>query len=204
MREALEPGTPRMLMNVTKGQAARIDAGPKPLWECRFFRLGVLVTLIGGLLWTYAVLSDEAGFLSSANAAVATPTPADGRVDPAPTAAAVVPQHAAPSPAQQMMLDWAPPTFRFGSAFCVAYTLAWGLRRYARATLIASTVVALGGVGLQKLGMLSIDWNMARAQAHELGTFFDGHTEAFRGIARGYMPTIVAACLGLLFGIRHR
>lgn len=191
-----------------------MDAGPKPLWECRLFRLGVLVTLIGGLLWTYSVLSEENGFLSNANAAVRTPTPADGRVDePAPgvdasgaRAAAPAPAtpHVAPSPAQQMMLDWAPPTFRFGSAFCTAYALAWGLRRYARATLLATLVVSLGGVGLQKLGLLSIDWSAARAQVDGIGAFFDGQTEQLRGVARGYMPTIVAACIGVVFGIRHR
>lgn len=184
-----------MLMNVTPSQMERMDAGPKPLWECRVFRLGMLVMLLGGALWAYSVMTGG-GEPASAHGSPGAPRVAT----PAPGLAGALPLE----PAHRMIDEAAPATFRLGAAFCGAYVLGWGLRRYARLTLLTAAAGAGAVFGLHKLGMLGIEWDEVRGQVDQSLEFVKGHADQMRTFAMGYMPTGIVGSLGLLMGFRHR
>lgn len=101
-------------------------------------------------------------------------------------------------------LQGSPALFRFGISYIAGFALGYGLRRFVKLTLLLSVVAFVALFFLRKSGWLDLDWSVVEDHLSDSFAWLRGQAEALKVFATGYVPSAVAAGVGLFLGARWR
>lgn len=177
-----------------------VSAGPnpahaarRPLFRSTSFKLAVVITLIGGAMYAYALATKD-------------PAPATDAAALARGFAGDAPPPAAP----RLIDDGAPATLRLGLSFIVGFLLAWTLKKFVKMIVLISLLVAAAIFGLHKLGVLTVGGPDADTIRDSVQGAVDEGVEMARQSAgkvrefvTGYIPSAAAGAFGMFRGARN-
>lgn len=156
-----------------------------PPWQSKTLWVAAGLALLGLVLWV-AVPRD-------------TPPPA------APAGQATLAEASGEAVATQVhTMQGSPALFRFGISYIAGFFLGYGLRRFVKLTLILSVVAFAAIFFMRKAGWIDLDWHSVETHLADSFAWLKGQAEALKVFVTGYVPSAVAAGVGLLFGARWR
>jgi uncharacterized membrane protein (Fun14 family) len=99
--------------------------------------------------------------------------------------------------------EWAPPMMRFGVSFLGGFVVGWTLRRFLKWTLL---IVALLGIAifiLKRTGMIDLPWDQIEGHVEEGSSWLQAQAGNVKSLVKGYLPSGVAAVIGIVLGLRR-
>jgi uncharacterized membrane protein (Fun14 family) len=187
-------------------------------WKKKLLGLFAMIGVIGGGLWTHAVVTSEPpppeppAVLLRADATPPPSTPpsaARGFVDADEIA---VEPDAEPVEDVQVDEEWQLPwtgrlggwLARFGLSFAVGLVAGVFFRSFLK-TMAVITAVAIGAiVGLSYFEVLPIDFTTMRANFSSAGDALRGHAETAKDFVIDFLPSATAATFGFFVGFLRR
>ena len=151
-----------------------------PPWQARTLWIAAGLSLLGLVLWVTTPAMSSAG---------------QGTLAEAPGEAVVSSVHT---------LQGSPALFRFGLSYIAGFFLGYGLRRFLKVTLVISMVVVASIFMMRKLGWVELDWSGIEGHLADSFGWIKGQAEALKVFVMGYVPSTIAAGVGVLFGARWR
>lgn len=166
----------------------------KPLWKSKVVIGAGLMTVIGLVMWVYAM----------ATAPKAQAQPAGSGVDSSLVSGYAGPGGetvtAAKEQASRLVDQASPAVLRFGLSFLVGCVLAYLFKKFIKLSLLIAALVAGGIFALHKTGIVSFDADAVKSGVDRSFAWAKGEASGFKDLVFGYLPSSASACAGLAYG----
>jgi uncharacterized membrane protein (Fun14 family) len=95
-----------------------------------------------------------------------------------------------------------PALFRFGLSYIAGFFLGYGLRRFVKITLLMGLLAMAAVFAMRQFGWVELDWSNMQSHVSESFGWLKGQAEALKVFVTGYVPSAVAAGVGVFLGAR--
>lgn len=99
--------------------------------------------------------------------------------------------------------EYAPAMMRFGVSFLGGFAIGWTMRRFLKWTILIVGVIGVGIFLLRKTGVIDLPWDQIQGDVEEGSTWLRTQVGSARDVLKGYLPSGVAAVVGIFLGMRR-
>lgn len=107
-------------------------------------------------------------------------------------------------PAADSGPSWGPAVFRMGFSFFVGFAVAYAIRSFIKAALVALGFFLIALFGLQYSGLVEVKWGFVHERYDEIAEGLSTGARSAWGAAVSYLPSAASATAGLLAGFWRR
>jgi uncharacterized membrane protein (Fun14 family) len=100
--------------------------------------------------------------------------------------------------------EWSPTLVKGGLGFFVAFWIGYSIRVFAKIVGLFAGLFSLGVLGLQQLGWVTVEWDVAHDQFAALPGFIAEQFSGFKTFLQGSLPSAGMASLGLFAGLKKK
>ena len=158
-----------------------------PLWKKGLLGVALLLMVLGGYLM----------FTRSPAPARSAPAPGsvNGFVQSSPDGSPDVSTGDSPA--------WQAGLFKLGFSFCLGFAAGYALRLFFGMTMVVLGVIALGLIGLQYAGLLTIDWSGMEGHFNSFAHWFQLQTTSMQHFIAGQLPSGASVLAGIAVGFKR-
>lgn len=176
---------------------SKIEKHGNPM-KSRLVVISLVVAIVGMVAWGYALVTRPGTKPAQATNVVMGAAGLTG-----PTEGQAAPKGGA-APSERVVDQAAPATVRLGLSFAIGYFLAWGIKVFAKVTLLIFGALGVGLVALTHYHVFGLDWSIVQDKLESSLAFLQGEAKQFKNFVMGYLPSAGSAVAGTVFGFRHR
>lgn len=166
-------------------------------FKSRMLALAIFVMVLGGGVWAYAAATKPEPKVVETRTPVTGVAGFTGQAEGSTTTTVVE--------AEPRVIDNAgPATFRLGLSFAIGYFLAWGVRAFAKVTLLAFGALGVCLILLTHFQVMGLDWALLQNKLETSLAFLQGQADKFKDFVMGYLPSTASGVAGTVFGFRRK
>ena len=182
---------------------SRLNQGPRSPgqrsnpFKSRMLALAIFVMVLGGGVWAYAAATAPEPKVVEHKAPVTGMAGLTGQAEGSTTKTIVE--------EEKRLVDHAgPAAFRLGLSFAIGYFLAWGIRTFAKMTLLVFGMVGVALILLTHFHVMGLNWALLQDKLEASLAFLQGQADKFKDFVMGYLPSTASGVAGTVFGFRRK
>ncbi len=181
---------------------------PLPLWRKWLLGIGILLSMVGLVLYGVAALTDSPPTVTTASSTESTPgfriqsmPPSSFSSDSlnSSTDYPALPQ----TPAGIAVGDWSTLFMKLGFSFVVGFAIAYAVSGFLKIALFVAGTAFLLLFGLQYIGLIEVNWQNMGGYYDNFIVWLQPHIGNFRDFISSNLPSSGSAAVGLVAGFKR-